>query len=160
MLFVDTTRTHTPSLKCAFPTHILHLLSHILLNPRKISTSNHFHPMHKQVILTENCTIPFKGIIFKRPAARVGEAEELGTQVTHTLAKGRMVLTNKRLLFICLRPSTAKAKPKPASPTLTAPDQLNPWINSAFEYSGSFFAIDIKEVIHARFESEVRIEDG
>merc|ERR1712224_34273 len=34
----------------------------------------------------------------------------------------------------------------------------NPWINSAFEYSGSFFAIDIKEVVHAHFISEVDVK--
>ena len=153
-------RTHdTFTQTCSSHAHFANLLSHISslihVGHQPSYTATH---IRKQVVLAEDCTIPFKGITFKRPAATISDDEEIGTHVRHMFPSGRMVVTSKRLLFICLSPSKAKAKKTETAPQApAAPDQMNPWVNSSFNYSGIFFAIDIKEVLHAYFTSEVRI---
>ena len=93
------------------------------------------------MVVAEDCTILFKEALFKPPNNPAKETE--GAHLRRPLAGGRMVVTSKRILFICLRGSGWNK--------INKERYGNYSVHSTIIHTRVYFPIDLADVCGIRF---------
>lgn len=99
--------------------------------------------------------IPFQSVTFKPyPDEKTGKA---GAEIKKPLAPGRMVITDRRMIFIC-RNDGAENAIKKCKPKKKKIEMNHYSVDASFTHTNSFFPIDIKSIKHISFRTKITIK--